>query len=368
MKRKIIETVRALDHRLFFPYLKETETEACYKLHDTQYYRFPAETLVHLPPAIAAYFRNANETWMLEKFHFHYPDRCTIEPSTGWGVTTANRLIPQSMWNCYIHRDNKPMFLKYRLFPHETIKLERAISLQYAWRNYWHFHNDILGQLKLADEAGLARDTPVIIPAGLAQTNYFRDITNASKELQGRKWILQGDGTHISCGEAHFFNTFWAHRDNFDAVLDYMDLRPRLGRQHAGDERIFITRSAARGRNIINMHEIEAVLKKHAFRLVDCDGISLQEQMELFRNAAYVIGIHGAGLTNMIYRQGRPLNMLEIFSSDFFNPCYYWMCMQYGFGYFAVQGSAYTERNTKSGSFSVDAGAFDEAVSLMLKQ
>jgi hypothetical protein len=366
MKRKIIDALRGLDHRLFFPYLSEAAAEPYYRYREIQHYPFDGSSLRNVPPAVAAYFEKCTREWPLEKFHYCYTDGCTIEPSTGWGVTKDNQLIPQSHWNSYIHRANKPWFLKFRFAPHRTIHLEKVISIQYAWGNYWHFHNDVLGQLHLADEMGLPPDTPVVIAEGLSRMAYFKEVLSRSPDLQRRNWVLQDPKTHVVCREAHFFNTFWDHRENFDAVLDYMNLRPALWEQPAAADRIFVARSRNRGRTILNMAAIEDVLRKHRFRIVECDGLSLLDQMELFRNAAYVIGIHGAGLSNVIYRQGRPMKMLEIFSADYLNPCYYWFCRQYGYDYHAVLGSGYTEPGTTVGSFTVDPAAFEERLVAMM--
>src|SRR5262249_7777469 len=63
------------------------------------------------------------------------------------------------------------------------------------------------------------------------------------------------------------------------------------------------------------------------------DDLSLQEQIELFQGARYVVGLHGAGLTNIIYRRAAPLALLELHSYSFVLDCYYRLSHEYGYFY-----------------------------------
>ncbi|MEN9919207.1 MAG: hypothetical protein RL662_1643, partial [Bacteroidota bacterium] len=68
---------------------------------------------------------------------------------------------------------------------------------------------------------------------------------------------------------------------------------------------------------ILNNEAIENYLDAFGFESVDTEGMTLLEQIQLFSNSKVVIGIHGAGLANIIYRFGRPLHVIEIFPSNF---------------------------------------------------
>lgn len=65
--------------------------------------------------------------------------------------------------------------------------------------------------------------------------------------------------------------------------------------------RIFISRADATGRGIINWPEIEEVLSSHGFEVVNVSALSLNEQISTFSAAECVVGLHGAGLTNMVF-------------------------------------------------------------------
>jgi hypothetical protein len=359
------ELIQKLDRQLFFPFLKEAESEKYRVERITMRYDYQPDTLRHAPAVLRDYFEHCTKNWDLDRFHYHYTRPCTIEPTLGYAVTRQQQLIPQSLWNTYVHR-LKPSFLKYFLGRRPVLRLKTAIPLHYGWGNYWHCYNDILGAVRRADKAGLPPDTPLLIPEGLPKLRFFQQLLALSPALQARNWVPQPANTNVVCEEAHFFATFWDHRENFDAVLEYIGFKQNLRQEPAGQRRIFIGRNPRRGRNILNIEEVRTVLAKYDFDYVECDDLSVREQIDIFQHAGCVIGIHGAGLTNIIFRQDRPLKLLEIFSAQYLNPCYYWLCVQYGFDYFGLVGSKPAEVGS-IGNFTVDIEEFENQINAMLR-
>lgn len=359
------ELIQKLDSQLFFPFLEDEESEKYRVERTTMRYDYQPDTLRHAPPVLRDYFEQCTKNWDLDRFHYHYTKPCTIEPMLGYAVTSKRQLIPQSLWNAYVHR-LKPSFLRYILARRSVLHLKVAIPLHYGWVNYWHCYNDIIGAVRRADAAGLPLDTPLLIPEGLPKMPFFQQLLALSPALQARNWVPQPASTNVVCEEAHFFATFWDHRENFDAVLNYIGFKENLRQEPAGNNRIFIGRKPGRGRNILNLDAVRAVLDKYEFAYVECDELSVRQQIDVFQHAGYVIGIHGAGLTNIIFRQDRPLKLLEIFSAQYLNPCYYWLCVQYGFDYFGLVGSKPPEAGS-TGNFTVDISELESQIIAMLR-
>ena len=95
----------------------------------------------------------------------------------------------------------------------------------------------------------------------------------------------------------------WDHPANLGNPQTLQQLRSAFGVPTAGpaDRRIAISRSDANGRKMINWQEIEPVLRKHGYQSVVLSGMSFAEQRELFSRASHVTGVHGAGLTNILF-------------------------------------------------------------------
>jgi Capsular polysaccharide biosynthesis protein len=65
--------------------------------------------------------------------------------------------------------------------------------------------------------------------------------------------------------------------------------------------RIYISRKLAVKRHLTNEEEFLPLLKKHKFRRVYLEEMSIMEQFILFSKASHIIAAHGAGLTNVLF-------------------------------------------------------------------
>lgn len=78
--------------------------------------------------------------------------------------------------------------------------------------------------------------------------------------------------------------------------------------------RIYISRSNAPNRRLINEQEVIDYLARYNFKTVKLERLTFREQVEIFASSSIVIGVHGAGLTNIIYTQ--KCCVLELFASN----------------------------------------------------
>jgi capsular polysaccharide biosynthesis protein len=65
--------------------------------------------------------------------------------------------------------------------------------------------------------------------------------------------------------------------------------------------RLLIQRAADRRRILLNADEVVTALRGRGFEVVDTGGMTVAEEAVLFRAADVVVGVHGAGLTNMVF-------------------------------------------------------------------
>ena len=292
-------------------------------------------------PVIEKYKKSLNWT---NEFFYKYPHRCIVEPSLGYAVT-GRVLIKESLWHRYVHpRLSKPNCIRYilntKLF--SKIKIERAIVLQFGASNYWHFYNDFLGALRLAEELKIDNQIPVLVPESLRKQTFFKQILSSAPELQKKKWVFQKKNEYYEVGETYFLVTAHAHRKNFNYALKNIVIPEKGKDSTASSEKIFVTRNAKWGRTIQNLQEIESIAESFDFKIINCDLLSLHQQINCFRRAKLCIGIHGAGLTNIIYCK-KILALLEIMPSSRISPVYYLMAKHYGYSYDCLLGQGQDE-------------------------
>lgn len=97
------------------------------------------------------------------------------------------------------------------------------------------------------------------------------------------------------------------------------------------------------------MEEIKELVTKFGFEVVDSSQLSLEQQISLFSESSDIIGIHGAGLTNVIFRYGHPLRLLEIFPGKELTPEHYRnLSKKLNFNYSCIEGNIFFNNAQKN--------------------
>jgi hypothetical protein len=264
------------------------------------------------------------------------PGLSLIEHARGYVLTPSGYPIEESLsFNNpqapYPFRIGLPSLksLARSQFEPRTRTYDTVVSFRHHHEtNYYHFLLDVLGALELLDASGHAHNAPLVIGGTVARTRFGSEILNTGG-LASRNWILQ-DNDNIWAENILFLRTYQQNKTRADHLLDLMGVP--VPSSHAGD-RLYLARPPGCRRSISNGAEVSRLLKKYGFREVVPDDLSIQEQIQLFQHARYVVGVHGAGLTNIIYRRGAPLALLELHAYSFVLDMYDKLCCEYGYYY-----------------------------------
>ena len=113
-------------------------------------------------------------------------------------------------------------------------------------------------------------------------------------------------------------------------ALDYIRSRALPEIRDRSTPRIFyIARNPKDKRRILNRPEFYRIVQEHDIPMVELDGKSVREQIELFNGADLIISLHGAALANIVYcKPGARL--IEILPKNLTFPCYYKMSQALG--------------------------------------
>lgn len=102
--------------------------------------------------------------------------------------------------------------------------------------------------------------------------------------------------------------------------------------------RLYISRSRARFRTLLNEDALLPMLLSYGFERVFMEELSFEEQIEVMRSAQAVVAPHGAGLTNIMFC-AEGTHIVEIASPDFPNPNFYAVAAAMGQRYYWVGAS-----------------------------
>ena len=124
---------------------------------------------------------------------------------------------------------------------------------------------------------------------------------------------------------------------------------------------IYISRKNAKKRKIINEEEISSLLHLKGFEIIETDSLSYVEQIQLFNSAKWLVSIHGAGLSNMIF-MNKGCHVLELRNKDDKgNNCYFSLASSVGLHYYYLENKA-DSTNTNVANLFVDMKALGEVL------
>lgn len=158
------------------------------------------------------------------------------------------------------------------------------------------------------------------------------------------------------------------HGGSLEYANHVIDIIPRL--HFSSPERLFVTRAKNLNRTIANSDEIESYLKSHGFHTLDAGDHSVAEQATFFRQAKFIIGIHGAALANLMFcRPGTKI--LELLSPIGGSPSFGRISAMLQLDYQLLIGTTKVESGSLSTvnnqqNFSINLSDLQKAVELML--
>jgi hypothetical protein len=285
-----------------------------------------------------------------------YQGATLLNPPVVSDLRLGERIARRSLYSLARHppadrrRDPTPVFL-----------------VRHVWEaNHYHLINDVIAQFRLlARDHDLARGEVWVAPQTLANP-LFTLFRETGRALRGVTVLPQARNVRL----AGLTMVKVPHADvaNFDFLLDQLGDPPA---PLTPGRRLFVNRRPGSGRCMTNAGDVEAGLHHRGFETVWPDGMTIAEQMETFAAADAVVGIHGAGLTNIIFRRGQRMSLVEIFPPALIAPHYASICAEYGFAYRGVVGTATGGPPSRAGwlqhdptyaNFTVDVAAVLRAV------
>ncbi|MBU6149258.1 MAG: DUF563 domain-containing protein [Verrucomicrobia bacterium] len=129
---------------------------------------------------------------------------------------------------------------------------------------------------------------------------------------------------------------------------------------------IFLTRSDANSRRLLNENEIlKAFSKNGTVQILTLKNMSLFEQIGHFLNTQGVIAPHGAGLTHLIWAPSN-IPVLEFFPEGFFNGYYWELASAVKQNYLCLEGKNNQGGERQTSDYFVDLNDINEAKKFIL--
>jgi capsular polysaccharide biosynthesis protein len=195
-----------------------------------------------------------------------------------------------------------------------------------AKNNYWHWIFDVLPKIGILEKSNLnIKPDFYLLPSfskNYQKQTFLKMGIPISKLLDGEKF------KHFICDNLITVDHPIVFNNNpSDSIQDIPEwiikwLRKKFITSNLVNsklpKKIFINReneSSSHNRKIVNIDEVKKLLIDQGFEILTLSTYNFKEQVEIFKAANFIVGLHGAGLTNVVFSKPRHTTVLEIQST-----------------------------------------------------
>jgi hypothetical protein len=212
--------------------------------------------------------------------------------------------------------------------------LATILSPGSATPNYFHWLVETLPRIAVMEQSGL-RHFQLIVPAermswqteSLEMLGYSAD---RRVEFDGGHWCVSSLLVPSLMGFSGMSRP-WA--------VKWLRKKFCGGSNALLKNRIYISRARTGYRRVRNEDAVRQLLEANGFQTVYAETLSFSEQCSLFSNAEWIVSIHGAGLTNVLFAPAG-CRVLEFMTPvrEYINACYYALSAACGHHYMYLMG------------------------------
>lgn len=265
------------------------------------------------------------------------PGISVLDGRSGFAASRL-RVIRESMPYDSDARLPYPMLPVRSILPSGRTIIEHALSLRDPYElNYFHFFNDVLGKLLLVREQSPAIVCKTaIISRALNDQPWFQRIMRMPL-LRGLRWHIQEPHEYLVCRDLVVAKSPPHHKPYIDRIVDCAHSLV-AGRTSSHGSRLLLLRETGVCNQRIpsNQAALRERLAPLGFEALDPAALPWEEQVLALRDCRVLVGVHGAGMTNLMFRGRNPLAVVEIFPPAKTPPHYYWLATLLGYRYVPV--------------------------------
>lgn len=244
-------------------------------------------------------------------------------------------------------------------------EINEPVILANGHNNYYHWHMNWLPRIALADRFADLRKYKILV-----HENPSAYVLDSLQVVTGRRHeeCIELNRGCFRVKKLYVPVPFPNPMHSPFALRCYNGLRkPHF---HGSRRNLYITRSDAPARRILNEEALMSLLQRYGFESVQPDLLSYQEQIDLFSQAGTIVAAHGAGLTNMLFC-APGFSAVELFN-EYYTRVYWSLARAMGVKHYKILQSSDVEygneahisnvHRTKNAHFHVNLSELEETL------
>ncbi|WP_366657474.1 glycosyltransferase family 61 protein [Fodinicurvata sp. EGI_FJ10296] len=199
--------------------------------------------------------------------------------------------------------------------------------------NYFHWLTDVVGDYWFLKKAGFNIDDVDLYVCPGGDEKWQQEIFSIIGIPDQKRISIKNIGT------IHGIDAIIPYRSkaSSEVIPTWIStaLREQIGHnasQNSSRRLLYLSRKDARRRKVVNESCIIESLKAKGFIEVQCEGMTIKEQQQLFGCANTIIAAHGAALTNIIWCN-KNTNIIDILPERKKTPCFNILSIQCNLNY-----------------------------------
>ena len=238
-----------------------------------------------------------------------YNARMLIEP---WAFLTHDNKLIFNESSCYGNEIRKHLIFKKFYFGKPLMLRGKTLFLS-CRINYWHLIVNELTDIQLLLNNNLNINEYDHLIFESHESNAGRELQNLFK-LKREKSVSLVKNRYIEFEELHFL--YGSHDINYESLIDVKEkILKKINQNNQynnfSSKHVIVSRKDSKRRKWLNENDCIDSLKQFDFKVFILSELSLLEQYIIFSNAEIIVGVHGAGLTNIIFCN-KKTNLIEL--------------------------------------------------------
>ena len=239
-------------------------------------------------------------------------------------------------------KTDHPIFGLETIPPLEKISGKVAVLSGLAGHVYYHWMIDILPKIDLLRRSGIdLEEIDWFIVNNIdrdfqTETLEFLDIPAAKIKVSDRHSYIEAEELIVPSFPGHLD---WVPKSTIKFLRQ--TFLKKIDRHNSQTpKRIYISRSQARGRLVINEDQVIDLVSQFGFQTIVLEKLSVLEQISLFANAEAIISPHGSSLTNLVFCNPSTV-VIELFSPNYVRTDYWMISQQLQLQHYYVLGDGF---------------------------
>jgi capsular polysaccharide biosynthesis protein len=247
---------------------------------------------------------------------------------------------------------------------------EMYLLIHHPWSsNYWHWMTEVILRVWMVRQE--THKMILILPWNL------KDVKFVQQSLEGFRFkdvLCIPENKHLLVRNLclpevkQIADSYYPER--LREIREHYLSRGKKEMNGFGD-RLYISRKKATKRKVVNENDVERLLSRYGFNCINNEDLDFNEQASLYSNANFLVSIHGAGLTNMLFMKEKSavleLHKRRTNDHDWHSLAFWYMSNALGFKYHQQLCEPEDERASFfSANFIVDIPQLEKNVRFML--